>query len=148
MPGSLSKLAKRVRKIDEQLPERVTQLTIDTTLKLTEQLAAIETPVDTSQALSNWQVGVGAAVRSFINPHSPGKAGSTRRSSASRAVDLARSALSGRKVGQVIYLSNNAPYIRKLAYEGTSTQAPPGWVEGSVLLARKFLRQIRGRLFK
>lgn len=146
--ASLSSLAKRARKIEAELPDRVNELTIDTTLQLAEQLAAIETPVDTSQALSNWQVGVGGAPRSFIPPHSPGKAGSSRATSASRVVALARSALSGRKVGQVIYLSNNAPYIRKLAYEGHSTQAPPGWVEGSVLLARKFIRRVRSRLLK
>ncbi len=146
MSGSLTKLAKRMRRIEKELPDRVSVLTINTTLELTEDLAARETPVDTSQALSNWTVSL-ARPRSFIPPHSPGKGGSTRGASASKVLTLARAALAGRKVGQLIYLSNNAPYIRRLN-QGYSKQAPAGFVEGSVLKAKKYLRTIRTNLLK
>lgn len=147
MPGTLADLATRARKIEAALPARVSQVAVDTALQLTQQLAAIETPVDTSQALSNWQVGVGQQPGgAMLPPFVPGKGGSTRAESAAEAVENAKKSLAGRKQGQVIYLSNVAPYIRRLAYEGWSKQAPPGWIESSVLRARKFVGSLKGRL--
>ncbi len=148
MSGSLSSLAKRMRKIDKELPDRVSNLTVDTTIKLVQQLALIETPVDTSQALSNWDVSYSFRPHSFLPPYVEGEAGSTRNASGKATVDAAKFALEGRKVGQVIYLSNNAPYIRKLAYEGSSSQAPSGWVQRSVMIAKKFVSTIEARLLR
>lgn len=41
------------------------------------------------------------------------------------------------RLGQRIIISNNLPYIRRLAYEHHSKQAPPGWVEGAIQVGVK-----------
>jgi hypothetical protein len=151
MAGTLASLAKRMRKIDEALPDRVNAQTQQVATKLVEELIQSPpsgTPVDTSQALSNWQIGLGRPRRSFLGPHSPGKAGSTAGASRTQTRAAAVMALAARKIGQVIYISNNAPYIRRLAYEGHSKQSPPGWVEGSVLVTKKFLGTIKAKLLR
>lgn len=147
MAGSLKLLAKRMRTIEKVLPERVTDLTKSTVLNLVAQLAAEETPVDTSQALSNWAVSFSYRPHNFLPPYVEGEYGSSRSASAKATISMAKYALQGRKVGQVVYLSNNAPYIVDLA-RGSSKQAPSGWVEGSVARARKFAGSIKVRLLK
>jgi hypothetical protein len=149
--GDLLTLASRMRQIKKDLPDRVTNLTIEVTEQVVEGLVSSPpegTPVDVSTAMSNWQVGVGQPKRNFIAAHSPGEGGSSARSSAGNVMVAALAALRSRKPGTIIYISNNAPYIRRLAYEGHSKQSPPGWVEGTVLRARKWLQQQRGRLLK
>jgi hypothetical protein len=151
MAGDLLTLANRMKQIRRDLPDRVTNLTIEVVEQTVEGLVSSPpegTPVDESVALSNWQVSVDKPKRSFIPAHSPGTKGSTARSSAANVMVAALAALRSRKPGQPIYISNNAPYIRRLAYEGHSKQSPPGWVEGTVLRARKWLQKQRGRLLK
>jgi hypothetical protein len=145
--GSLKTLAKRVRKIDKELPARVSKLTVDTTIRLVSDLASERTPVDTSQALSNWQVSYGFRPPSFLPPYVEGSRGSTRNASAKATISIAKYSLEGRKAGQVIYLTNNAPYIVDLA-RGSSKQAPSGWVEASVLRAKKFVGSIKSRVLR
>lgn len=149
--ADLLALADRMKRIKKDLPDKATNLTIEVAERTVENLVSSPpdgTPVDTSQAMSNWQVSVGQAKRSFIEAHAKGKGGSTAGISRGNVLTSALASLRSRKVGQVIYISNNAPYIRRLAYEGHSKQSPSGWVEGSVLRARKWLQQQRGRLLK
>jgi hypothetical protein len=149
--GDLATLASRMKQLKKDLPDRATNLTIEVTERVVEGLVSSPpdgTPVDVSTAMSNWQVGVGSPKRSFIKAHNPGEKGSTAGSSRGNVMVAALAALRSRRVGQIIYISNNAPYIRRLAYEGHSKQSPPGWVEGTVLRARKWLQQQRGRLLK
>jgi hypothetical protein len=151
LAGSLASLAKRARSINEALPDRVNAQTVQVATKLVEELISSPpdgTPVDTSQAMSNWQVGVERPKRSYVGPHVAGKAGSSAGASRTQTRAEAVMALANRKVGQRIYISNNAPYIRRLAYEGHSKQSPPGWVEGAVLITKKFLGTIRKTLLR
>lgn len=108
-------------------------------LKIVETLA-YRTPVDTSTALSNWQVSLNAPKTAFINAYHPGYLGYTLIASAQATIQAAQAALAQKKPGQTIYIANNAPYIRDLN-AGTSKQAPAGFVEASVLIARKSLRK-------
>jgi len=100
---------------------------------------ALATPVDTSQALSNWIVGIGVKDPSFITPWVPGLGGSTQNASVAETVAAAKVMLTGRKFGTRIFVSNSAPYIRKLN-AGSSRQAPAGFVEGAIMKARISLR--------
>lgn len=100
---------------------------------------AYSTPVDTSQALSNWQVSLNDPNNAFIRAHSPGFKGNTQGASAGMTVQLAVSILQNKTPGQPIYITNNAPYIGKLN-SGSSSQAPAGFVEAAVLIARQLLR--------
>jgi len=94
-----------------------------------------ETPVDTSTALSNWQVNLTSPAADEINAYSLGSRGSSQGASASSAIAEAQIELQRKKPGQPIYLSNLVDYIRKLN-EGSSAQAPAGFIEAAILRAR------------
>lgn len=100
------------------------------------------TPVDTSQALSNWQAAVGMRAASSIKAYYVGKAGSTQGSSSEKAIEEAANAIALAKPGQPIYLSNLLPYIRRLD-GGSSTQHPGGFVHASVIVGRLALRDFK-----
>lgn len=106
----------------------------------------IETPVDTSRALSNWRVNLGSRSDFSVLAHFPGERGSTYSSSGSMARALARSVLTARIPGQPIYISNAVRYIIYLN-DGSSSQAPAGFVQTEVSkgrkLAAKGLRNVR-----
>lgn len=97
------------------------------------------TPVDSSQALSNWQLSLNVPVGSRIDAYFTGVHGSTQELSGASALAKARSILATKKPGQVIFISNVLPYIQRLN-EGYSGQAPAGYVERSVLIGRAALR--------
>ena len=71
----------------------------------------VKTPVDTGFARNHWFTSVNTATLGDSS------------NSQAQAVQ----ALAGVKIGDVIYLSNNAAYIRRLEY-GWSQQAPNGMV--------------------
>src|SRR5690606_26492885 len=74
-----------------------------------------ETPVDEGTARGNWQTSVGQP-----------KTGTIDRVGADAAIAEVNAAVPD-EAGQVVYLSNDLPYIRKLEY-GHSDQAPQGMV--------------------
>lgn len=149
--ADLLTLAKRMQTLKKDLPDRASNLTIEVAERTIEGLIDSPpdgTPIDTSQALSNWEVGVDKRPNHFRKAFAEGKGGSTGGISRGNVMVAALAALKGRKVGQIIYISNVAPYIRKLAYEGHSKQSPPGWVEGAVMRARRWLGKQRGKLLR
>lgn len=97
---------------------------------------AYHTPVDTSQALSNWDVTLDAPATGKHGPHVRGKHGSTQQESAAQTLNEAKTVLAGKQPGQAIFITNNQPYIRRLN-EGYSKQVPAGFVERAVLIGRK-----------
>lgn len=99
-----------------------------------------ETPVDSSKALSNWQVRIGTAASGSIDAYYLGTQGSTAAESAANALLVGRAILKGKLPGQAIYLSNTLPYIQRLN-DGYSAQAPKGYVEACVLLARTTIKR-------
>lgn len=93
------------------------------------------TPVDTSKALSNWQVGIGSPVSNEIEAYAQGQRGSTAGTSSAEALAVGIARLSARKVGEPVYISNLADYIVDLN-DGASGQAAPGFVERAVRLGQ------------
>ncbi len=130
-------LERRVAKLDQQASDAAVQVA----LTVLGDLVYI-TPVDTSQALSNWQVNLNDPASDKIPPYYPGEQGSTQRASAQAALQAARAVLRGKKPGDTIYLSNVLPYIKRLN-NGYSAQAPAGFVERAVLLGRKQARKVK-----
>lgn len=121
------------------MPEKIKEAANEVTSKMIMQMVVElgeTTPVDTSQAISNWQVGILSPRTDFIEPHFYGVAGSTKGISMSKMVGIAASATYPRRFGQVVFISNNAPYITDLN-NGSSRQAPANFVEMSLLRARK-----------
>lgn len=101
------------------------------------------TPVDTSRAMSNWQVALGGPPPGQIAPHVWGRKGSSRGASMTSTLAIARSTLAQKKPGVSIVIDNYVPYMRDLN-QGSSAQAPAGFVERAQLVGRKTLESLRG----
>lgn len=99
------------------------------TVLVIDQVLVTSTPVDTGRARSNWVVGAGPSTRA-INAYAPGAGGSTGGANTEAALQQARNFLSSTDVS-VIYISNNLEYIQYLN-EGSSAQAPAGFIEAAV----------------
>ena len=97
---------------------------------------AYNTPVDTSEALSNWLVGIGGKVSGVIPARVPGSKGSTQRFSAEETIAEGLRAIDEAQPGQSIFISNNTPQIVPLNY-GQHSQQGYGFVEYSLLYARR-----------
>lgn len=95
----------------------------------------LHTPVDTSKAVSNWQVGLGTPVGREIPAYVPGKKGSTRQASVSEALAYAQFRIAQKRAGEPLYISNLVDYIGDLN-AGSSRQAPAGFVERALLVGR------------
>lgn len=91
-----------------------------TTVLFTNVITA--TPVDQGTAKGNWQAGVGSPVTGVLDVQDP--SGQATIAKAAEAIP--------EKAGNVVYLSNNLPYIKKLEY-GHSQQAPAGMVRTSAV---------------
>lgn len=128
--ATLLDLAKRMDRTAKKLDKAASNLVAFVALELTAELADV-TPVDTSNAISNWQIGLGAPVSSEREPYYPGHKGSTESMSEDATVIAARIKLKGKKPKQKVYLSNLAPYIVDLD-GGSSLQEPGGFVKRAV----------------
>ncbi len=101
-----------VAKVNGQIDVKVRKATIELFSSVVKG-----TPVDTGRARGNWQCSVGSA-----------KTDQTDRldqSGSTVVADIVSTV--PEKVGSIVWLSNNVPYIRKLEY-GASKQAPDGMV--------------------
>lgn len=90
------------------------------------------TPKKTGQAAANWHVGVGSPAPGF-------QEGFTAYDQ-TRAAGLAK--ISSRQPGQPINISNQTPYISKLN-NGSSVQAPAGYVEMAISNAEQFVKTLK-----
>jgi hypothetical protein len=84
----------------------------------TDALAKQASPVDTGRFRASWQVGENVASGGIA---APGNYGS--------APPIARLNYGQERPGNVYSVHNNLPYAEPLA-DGSSKQAPPGWVQG------------------
>lgn len=140
---TLRGLASRLREQAAKVEDDGNRLAITAARAIVKDLASV-TPVDTTQALSNWRANDGAPVPGApIAPHSPGKGGVSQPASAAATIAAAERVFAGKRPGVPLYLSNVVPYIRRLN-DGSSKQAPAGFVERAVLIGRSIVRR-RGR---
>ncbi|MEE7442671.1 HK97 gp10 family phage protein [Methylobacterium oryzae] len=102
------------RKVVEQVERRVATIALDIlgTIK-------VLTPVDTGRARSNWHLDVGTRNVVLVEP-----GGDLPPQTALYTID------------KTIWISNNLPYIRRLN-DGYSKQAPAGFVQDAVAIAKK-----------
>lgn len=80
----------------------------------------LKTPIDQGRARGNWQASIGKP-----------KIGEIDRLGANASIGEVASVSQTVKIGQVFFLSNNLPYIKRLE-EGSSTQAPSGMLAVTV----------------
>lgn len=135
MPNDLLSLAKQLDGLTDQLTDAGNELKKEVAGVIIRDLL-YTTPVDTSKAVSNYRADLGASNPGVIGPFSPGQGGSTRDASISAALAEAMANISKAQPGQPIFISNYVEYLQYLN-DGTSKQAPAGFVEKSVFLGRK-----------
>ena len=130
--ASPREFARRIRDLGRSVEENVDR-ELKRTALLANQVVILATPVDTGRARANWQVGLGGPEVGQLDELSP-----------SGAEAIARNAgeIQQRRGSQDVYISNNLPYIGRLN-EGSSAQAPAGFVEKAVQAAVSALRQAR-----
>lgn len=87
----------------------------------------LETPVDTSKAISNWRLSTGSPISGEIDAYAKGKTGSTFSISRGLVVSFANAYLNVRKIGEPVYIINHVDYIADLN-AGTSPQASAGFI--------------------
>ena len=141
MAGTLLDLADSLAKKRKTLGKGASEAAKRVALTIVGELA-YKTPVDTSQALSNWDVTLNEPARGKHGPYVGGKQGSSYRASAAETVAAAKRALELKKPGAVIYITNNQPYINRLN-SGYSAQAPAGFIEAAILVGRRSLRNFK-----
>lgn len=109
--------------LDRFSERQIIQLSLEVTANLIET-----TPVDLGWARANWVPTIGTPYDVNVgNPTDASDVGAARRKQAE-----GRQALRGYKLTRgTIFVTNNVPYIQKLN-EGSSKQAPAGFVQNAV----------------
>lgn len=82
----------------------------------------LKTPVDTGRARANWFTSIGSPSINITESTDP---------SGSSTIANSLSAIS-EATGNVLWITNNLPYIYRLEFEGWSRQAPAGMVRVTV----------------
>lgn len=139
--SGLRDFARRIQRRAKRVDDQVNSAIKETALVADRELV-IGTPVDTGRARSNWQLSVGHSLGAEIGPYVPGRKGSSAAENAAAAIAQAQGAVSSRKSGQDIFITNNVGYIEKLN-DGWSAQAPAGFVQTAVEAARSYIRNRR-----
>lgn len=143
MARTLLDLANDVDKMADQISQAASDQAVKVALTIVGDLA-YKTPVDTSEALSNWVVSIGEGVGDIVSgpiaPHFPGKQGSTYKQSAAETVSKAKAKLATKKPGESIWITNSAKHIKYLN-DGSSAQQPAGFVERAILIGRKMIKK-------
>lgn len=128
--SSLLDLAAACNSAVRTLPDEINDLTKTVATSLIFKLIYI-TPVDTTEAMSNWQVGLMFSEVNRLPPYFYGHDGITAGMSEAAAFAVAKGVISQRKVYAPIYISNNAPHIEELE-NGKSQQQAAGFIARTV----------------
>lgn len=122
-----------IDRLEDVTGQIIAKLAVNTTAELIER-----TPVDTGWARANWVPGVGAPPPSASTPTDR----DSRQSAASGRAGAQQAGIAsvlGYKVGRgSVFISNGVPYVVVLN-EGSSTQAPAGFVQAAILAGIKSL---------
>lgn len=135
MAKSLLDLAIAMEAKITKIEKEANQTAIRTAIAVVSDLS-YNTPVDTSQALSNWQVSLDNPISGTIGPHIPGHFGSTQFASAQQTIQAAIAVLMRKKPGQAIYIVNNLDYIVDLD-NGTISRQPGAFTARALIIGRK-----------
>ena len=143
--ATLVDLAKKMETLNKRVQATASQAATEAAIDVLTYLSQ-NTPVDTTKAVSNWQVRLGRPLINggIIEPYY------FRAPEASRKtmVEVGEFILSLKKPGQTIYISNVVPYIG-LLNRGRSKQCPQGqFVEAAVYYAEARLKSKQVTLWK
>lgn len=134
--NTLDALTRALRATAATLKDDVNAITKRVTTYAVQRLI-YETPVDTSQALSNWRVNVKFIITGTLPAYFVGSEGSTKAVSASIALSAAKQQIMRKKYGMSLTISNNLDYIVELN-QGKSPQAYADYVDRIVADAQNY----------
>lgn len=140
--GTLLDLAKSLETKLSKIEQRNSARVVKVATAILQDLVYV-TPVDTSKALSNWQIGIKSPPSGVLPPYTPGARGSTRSASASEAIAEGIQRLSTKLPGETVYISNLTPYIGELD-KGSSAQFAGGFKARARLIGSKVAREQTG----
>lgn len=135
-----------MRKRSEALDGLANTVVIESTSAMLRELVEV-TPVDTSEAVSSWEVGIDVKPAAARGPFFSGRRGSTRGASSAKAIEDGQAAIKAKRPGQSVYLSNAAPHIGDLD-DGTSAQFAGGFVNRALVVFRVTFQATVKRLLK
>lgn len=134
--NTLDALTRALRRSANSLRDDVTKITQHVATYATQRLI-YETPVDTSQALSNWRVNVVFGIKGTLPAYFRGDEGSTKGLSSSMALIAAKQQIARKKYGMTMSIANNLDYIDDLN-RGKSPQASASFVYNIVADAQNY----------
>ena len=111
--ANLGDLAAKIQKLRKVIPLKANAIK----LKVVENIVtdfAIVTPVDTSHAVSNWQVSAGAPITSEREAYSLGSKGSTAGASRASVLTSMHRTLRLAKPKEPVFITNNVEYIHDI----------------------------------
>ena len=141
MARTLLDLAKRMEALPAQIEQGASNVAVEV-VKAIDRDVVPHTPVDTTEALSNWQAELNQPVGFALPPIFPGQSGSTAPASQAAAISHVDRVLAVKKPGEPVYLSNLAKHI-VILNNGSSRQEPKGFVERATLIGRLTARRAK-----
>lgn len=108
----------------DQVEKAVNRIVVLAGRAIAKEVIAI-TPVDTSQALSNWIGSLGGPASGTTAAVASGAFGSTAGASGASTQSTVWSAISNRRTGQDLWISNNLPYINDLNVGNIAPRSSP-----------------------
>lgn len=134
--ATLRGFANRMRVVATAVPNRADVLVRQVTLAVAATVVK-RTPVDTGRAKGNWQANLGAPAAGAL-PKPPGGPAQA----VNRAMERANEVAAAYRGGVDVHITNNLPYIQRLN-EGSSDQAPAGFVEAAAASAVRKIQSTR-----
>lgn len=131
-------MANQIEELAGTLEDQANDIAVETARRMIRFLVN-DTPVDTTEALSNWQVRLNAPVTNSIAAYFPGERGSTRARSARETIEQSERVLLTKMPGEDIYITNLAPHIEFLN-EGSSPQSDGNFGINATMLGSRFVR--------
>lgn len=132
--SDLRTLARRMAKLEKTLALEANRIAKTVATEMLKELV-LGTPVDTSQALSNWQVGLGAGNYTTRLPFYFGSRGSTYGQSSAQAISVGMAQIKKKAPGQPLHLTNALDYIEALD-DGTISRQPGGFVAKAMVAGK------------
>ena len=139
--ANISELAARIRLVNSNVKIQTVRVVKEVAEEILDTLVD-STPVDTSQALSNWQASLGSGISSTRLAFVVGKFGSTRTASGQMAKAKGSTVIQKFVLGVPIHITNNLPYIKGLN-DGTISRQPSGFVQKAMLVGRNHLNTVK-----
>ena len=153
--ATLTDLANEMEALAKRIGNAANQAAKDVATTVLTDLVQV-TPADVGTAISNWRITIDSPAVGILGAYVPSPRGRTKNGDWVHAVDPiitaqanvpptlqhAQAVLSGKSPGQVIFITNNLPYIETLN-NGSSEQAPAGYVDRAVILGGQAVSKVK-----